>query len=344
MNPGLTIGIPVYNENTHIRKTMENLAKIINAVENKIEIIVVDNYSTDGTREYLSTVDFSLKNSDLRVIFNSKNEGFNFSVDEIISHSKNEYLWIIGGHDQIDLEGLKIVLKSLESRPTYVIGNSRIRDESSNAIINESLWGNLESQDFRKLEYFFSTLGGPCQALSCNVFAVKGMQKANRARQLTLNWIFIERILDLLIENEDDLHIKFIDIPIVEMLIETHGWQTTGDLNKDGVVTEYGAFFTSLELTELISIKFKNRQEIISSLPIWRDLFAIPRILIIARSKGLPVNYSVILRSFKAYKRSKLFWIIGIPVLLLPKSFAKNLLKFKFLIHKCRKLFGIKTF
>jgi hypothetical protein len=265
-------------------------------------------------------------------------------VDTIIEKSKNDYLWVIGGHDQINLEGLRIVLKSLETRPTYLIGNATIRDETSGLIINESLWGNSESQDFTGLVDFFTTLGGPCQALSCNIFAVKAMHKSNKVKQLTQNWIFIERILDLLIEKEDNLLIKFINVPIVEMLIETCGWQSTGDLNKDGVVTEYGAFFTVLELTELVYIKFKNRPEIIYSYPIWRDFFAIPRILVIAKSKGLPVDFRLLWRASRAYKRSILFWIVGVPVLILPISFAKNLLKLKFLVHKSRKLFGIKTF
>jgi glycosyltransferase involved in cell wall biosynthesis len=323
---------------------MENLAKIISKIDNQIEVIVVDNYSSDGTREYLKSLDIFPENASLRLILNSKNEGFNFSVDNIINQAKNDYLWIIGGHDQINLEGLKIVLKSLEAKPTYLIGNARIKDETSNSIINESLWGDLESQDFIGLDSFFSILGGPCQALSCNIFAVKKVQQSNNPNQLTKNWIFLERILDLLIANEDNLLIKFVDIPIVEMLIETHGWQSTGDLNKDGVVTEYGAFFTVLELTELVDVKFRNRREIIHSYPIWRDFFAIPRILIIAKSKGLPVDLRLVFRAAKVYKRSILFWIIGIPVLISPISFAKNLLKFKFLVHKTRKLFGIKTF
>lgn len=344
MYPTLTIGIPVYDEIKYIRKTMENLFKIISCIENQIEVIVVDNCSTDGTREYLEFLGVFPTNVKLRVVFNSKNEGFNFSVDTIIAQAKNDYLWVIGGHDQINLVGLKLILKSLEARPTYVIGNATIRDETSNLVINESLWGKLESQDFSILEEFFTTLGGPCQALSCNVFAVKELQKTDKVNQITNYWIFIERILDLLIVNESSLLIKFISTPIVEMLIETHGWQATGDLNKDGKTTEYGAFFTVLELAELIEIKFKNRHEIIFSYPIWRDLFAIPRILIIARSKGLPINYKQIYRAIHVYKRSYLFWIIGVPVLLLPVSFAKNLLKLKFLVHKCRKIFDIKDF
>jgi len=128
------------------------------------------------------------------------------------------------------------------------------------------------------------------------------------------------------------------------MLIETKGWQITGDINKDGTSIEYGSFFTVLQLTELINYKFKNRPNIIYTYPIWRDLYAIPRTLIIAKSRGLPINFKLILRVIKVYKRSKLFWIIGMPVLLCPTYIANCLIRLKFLVHVSRKVFGIKTF
>jgi len=208
VNPTLTIGIPVYNENIHIRRTLDNLEKIISQVNDQIELIIVDNYSSDGTREYLNTLDVSIPNMYLRVLFNSKNEGFNFSVDLIMQQARNDYLWIIGGHDQINLDGLKTVLEAIKNNPTYLIGNATIRDESSNEIINKSLWGNMKSQDFINLEEFFITLGGPCQAVSCNIVSTKKIQQFNNAEHLTQNWIFIERIIDLLLANESKLLIS----------------------------------------------------------------------------------------------------------------------------------------
>jgi glycosyltransferase involved in cell wall biosynthesis len=341
VNPTLTIGIPVYNENAHIRKTIGNLAKIINQVDHKIELIIVDNCSTDGTWNYLKTLETSPPNINLRIVHNIKNEGFNFSVDLIMKQARNDYLWIIGGHDQIHLEGLKIVLEAIKNNPTYLIGNATIRDESSNTIINKSLWGNIKSRDFINLEQFFITLGGPCQAMSCNIFNTKEVQQFNNDKHLTKHWIFIERAIDILLANESKLLIKFIDKPIVEMLIETDGWQITGDL---GSMKEYGSFFTSLELIELVNQKFTNRPRIIYTYPIWRDIFAIPRTFIIAKSKGLPINLKLVMRVIKVYKRSKLFWVAGVPILLCPKFVAKNLLRLKFLVHISRRVFGIKTF
>jgi glycosyltransferase involved in cell wall biosynthesis len=65
--PLLSVVVPVYNE---IRTILEILRRI-NRVELDKEIIVVDDGSTDGTREVLNTVN----DPALRVIFHARNRG-----------------------------------------------------------------------------------------------------------------------------------------------------------------------------------------------------------------------------------------------------------------------------
>lgn len=67
----LSIVMPCFNE----IKTIESILKKVLEVplEMKKEIIVVDDYSTDGTREYLQSIEG--KNENIKVIYHSKNEG-----------------------------------------------------------------------------------------------------------------------------------------------------------------------------------------------------------------------------------------------------------------------------
>lgn len=67
----LSIVMPCFNE----IKTVESILKKVLEVplEMKKEIIVVDDYSTDGTREYLQSIEG--KNENIKVIYHSKNEG-----------------------------------------------------------------------------------------------------------------------------------------------------------------------------------------------------------------------------------------------------------------------------
>ena len=60
----ISILIPVYNE----RNTIEEILKRIKAVELDKEIIIVDDGSTDSTRDFL----FSLKQPEIKVFYHDK--------------------------------------------------------------------------------------------------------------------------------------------------------------------------------------------------------------------------------------------------------------------------------
>lgn len=63
----LSVVIPVYNE----KSTIKDLIRKVEGVNLDKEIIIVDDYSTDGTREILK----SLENNKYKIIFHDKNMG-----------------------------------------------------------------------------------------------------------------------------------------------------------------------------------------------------------------------------------------------------------------------------
>ena len=68
INFKLSIIIPCYNE---IDTIEELIFRVKNAPINSKEIIIIDNCSTDGTREFLE----NLKDESLIIIFNDRNLG-----------------------------------------------------------------------------------------------------------------------------------------------------------------------------------------------------------------------------------------------------------------------------
>ena len=64
----LSIVVPVYNE----KATVAELVRRVRAVSIPKEIILVDDASTDGTRDVLATLD---RGDDLRIILHEKNRG-----------------------------------------------------------------------------------------------------------------------------------------------------------------------------------------------------------------------------------------------------------------------------
>jgi glycosyltransferase involved in cell wall biosynthesis len=343
--PVLTIGIPVYNEINHIKETLKNLFEVISGSEKLIEIIVVDNGSSDGTREYLQEIVDSEKKVSFKVQFNPKNMGFNFSCDYLIRHSKSDYLWIIGGQDKIYPEGISIALEMIKERPNLIICNARIREEGKNAIISESLWADTQSKNFSNLKDFYRDLAGPCQAISCNIFNANELKELLHISQVTELWGFFERLCDLTIKKEFDLKIFFTRVPFVEMLITSDGWQATG-VSNFGVKPKrnFGSFLTTLELAELANSRFSKRSEIRKYFPHYRDFFAIPRNFVIAKALGMPITMNTFVRTIRAYRDLPIFWLIGIPLLFIPQKLAEKLLRLKGFIHLLRKIFKIAQF
>ncbi len=67
--PLLSVLVPVFNEEGTVRE----IVKRIQEVDIDKEIIMIDDYSTDGTREILKELE--AENSNIRVFFHERNKG-----------------------------------------------------------------------------------------------------------------------------------------------------------------------------------------------------------------------------------------------------------------------------
>lgn len=117
--PLLSIIVPVYNEAETIR---EILAKI-NSVDIDKEIIVIDNYSTDGTRDILQDILRKKELNAIRVIYHSYNKGKGASVREGITEASGELLVIQDADLEYEpREYLNLMKPILEDRADIVLG------------------------------------------------------------------------------------------------------------------------------------------------------------------------------------------------------------------------------
>ncbi|BCM90758.1 undecaprenyl-phosphate mannosyltransferase [Abditibacteriota bacterium] len=93
--PLLSVLIPVYNE----RATLEEILRRVRAISLDLEMIVVDNVSDDGTREYLQSLLESgdaggaESSSRLRVVFQTQNKGKGASVRRALGLARGQ--WVI---------------------------------------------------------------------------------------------------------------------------------------------------------------------------------------------------------------------------------------------------------
>jgi glycosyltransferase involved in cell wall biosynthesis len=69
----LSVVIPVYNERTLAPQLLDRVEKVALPGDMTREIILIDDYSTDGTREWLTAL--AAERPDLRVVLHERNQG-----------------------------------------------------------------------------------------------------------------------------------------------------------------------------------------------------------------------------------------------------------------------------
>jgi hypothetical protein len=141
--------------------------------------------------------------------------------------------------------------------------------------------------------------------------------------------------MDMLLDNRASLSIRYIDAPLVEMLIETDGWQ---------VKEKFGPFRPALEIYELYNIKLNAEPRLIKMAAPFRDKLGVLRIIVIAKAQGLPVDMELLKRLSIAFKKSIQFWVVGIPILLSPQLISRSLIHTRGMVHVFRRIFKIKTY
>ena len=118
----LSIIIISYNTKELLEECINSIIKslkdspIINEFKNNTEIIVIDNNSTDGTKEYL----LSFKRSHLgklKTIFNKENLGFAKANNQGIKIAKGKYIMLLNSDTIILDNALEILVDYLEKNP-----------------------------------------------------------------------------------------------------------------------------------------------------------------------------------------------------------------------------------
>src|ERR1700743_1129899 len=104
----VSVIVPVYNESAHV----DELLRAIQASPVKKEIIVVDDGSTDGTREKLLALDAG---EGLTIVFHEKNYGKGAAIRTALEYARGEYVLIQDSDLEYDPQDYPALLEPLEN-------------------------------------------------------------------------------------------------------------------------------------------------------------------------------------------------------------------------------------
>jgi dolichol-phosphate mannosyltransferase len=111
----VSVIVPVYNEVAHL----DEILKAIHASPVKKEIIIVDDGSSDGTREKLQAM--VADNNDVTVVFHEKNCGKGAAIRTALQYARGEYVLIQDSDLEYDPQDYPALLRPLEQQQANVV-------------------------------------------------------------------------------------------------------------------------------------------------------------------------------------------------------------------------------
>lgn len=118
--PPLSIVIPVYNERRGLPPTVERLAKLLAQLPAESEVLLIDDGSRDGTREWLESLE---PRPGLRVHFHARNRGYGAALKTGIRLARHEQIAIADADGTYPLEKLPEMLALfVEKSAAMVVG------------------------------------------------------------------------------------------------------------------------------------------------------------------------------------------------------------------------------
>jgi glycosyltransferase involved in cell wall biosynthesis len=117
----LTVAMPVYNE----RETIREIVRRVMEVPVTLEIVIVDDGSTDGTRSILH--ELTQEYSNVRVVLHEHNQGKGAAIITAIGYAQGEFLIVQDADLEYDPQAYTVLLPLLLEKKADVVYGSRFK-------------------------------------------------------------------------------------------------------------------------------------------------------------------------------------------------------------------------
>ena len=125
MTNGISIILPALNEEGNIEAAIQDIQLYFHSREEKYEIIVINDGSTDSTGEIAERL--VKENGSVRVIHHPINKGYGSALKEGFENSKYKYVFFTDSDRQFDIKGLDILLPLIKTDAVEIIMGYRLK-------------------------------------------------------------------------------------------------------------------------------------------------------------------------------------------------------------------------
>ena len=146
----ISIIIPCYNEYKTINSILD---KVINLSDFNKEIIIVDDFSTDGTKEVLQKIKDS---SEIKTYYNEKNFGKGYCIRKGIEKSTGDIIIIQDADLEYDPSDIPKLINPIKNGNADVVYGSRFIGSAEKRVL--FYWHSLGNKFLTTLSNMFSNL------------------------------------------------------------------------------------------------------------------------------------------------------------------------------------------
>lgn len=123
--PFFSILIPTYNKEQELQRCMDSA---LNQTYQELEIIVVDDGSTDGTREVLRA--YEKKDSRVRLVENGQNRSLLYSRMRGMREAKGDYILLVDADDYLEKHACMRLWEEQKNNPCDILEFQFVREPS----------------------------------------------------------------------------------------------------------------------------------------------------------------------------------------------------------------------
>lgn len=308
-NIRLTIGIPTFNGGQTLKTTLESIGR---QLEGEVELLISDNASTDATpaiiREFQSRYPVSYFRND-------HNVGFDRNLDLVVRRSRGRFVWIFADDNYMVENAIRTVLEIIDKAPEVA------------AIYVHSMRPYMQLEE-DKITYsgdeFFKITNFGSGGITSNVVNKAVWEKTDLREYIDLVWEKTD-LSDY--RGSEWVHLGFLFKALCRYpaYIYRDDLYLELDAPKKSSLTYFATFLKLAKIAKTLPLYgYSKETQRRCCLRIKGGYWHyIPS----AKAKGLKIGIKQLKECIRLYREFPSFWLIDLPIMLIPNFIYRVLWK-----------------
>lgn len=215
VGPLISVVVPTYNHSNYIQNAIQS---VLDQTYSNIELIIVNDGSTDKTSEILTTFENNLTIQ----IIHQKNLGLSTARNTGIKRAQGDYIALLDADDLMEPNRLELQYTEMQANPTIEVLYTSVLLINENQVPIKTLRREkIDPTDFLTIEFFRNQIPSPSTIMARRSAFEKEIFASNYTLSEDLEWT---------IRAAHSLTFSYLDIPLTKY--RRHSGNISEDLTK----------------------------------------------------------------------------------------------------------------